>query len=61
MHLVEEVIERVLGFKGDVARLANPDAGQVVGADPAFPVGVADEGLQPLEPVAQQHDVVAHL
>lgn len=59
--LVEEVVEGVLGVEGDVPRLAHPHPGEVVGGQPAPPVGVADEGLQPLEAVAQQHDVVAHL
>lgn len=59
--LVEEFVQRVLGIEGDVARLAHPHAGEPVGAGTPSPVGVADEGLQPLQPIAQQYDVVVDL
>lgn len=60
-YLAEELVEGVLCFEGDVARLTHPHTGQPVGAGPALVVGVAEEGLQPLQPVPQHHHVVSHL
>jgi len=48
-------------LEGDVARLAHPHESQLISAGPALAVRVADEGLQPLEAVAQQRHVIAHL
>jgi hypothetical protein len=58
---VEEVVERVLGLEGDVAGLAHPDGDELVVAEAAAAVGVADEGVEPLELVAEEAHVVAHL
>jgi hypothetical protein len=40
---VEEVVERVLGLECDVAGLAHPDGSELVVAEAAPAVGVADE------------------
>lgn len=58
---VEEVVERVLGLEGDVAGLAHPDGDELVVAEAAAAVGVADEGVEPLELVPEEAHVVAHL
>jgi len=58
---VEEVVERILGLEGDVAGLAHPDGDELVVAEAAAAVGVADEGVEPLELVAEEAHVVAHL
>lgn len=54
------MVERVLGVEHGVARLQRPDSGDLVGDGPAPGVGLAEEGLQPHELVAEPVDVGVH-